>query len=50
MIQFLIYFYVFFKFVILEGFGKFMLNFSYLGLNKTLKKFQPTSSKQNATN
>ena len=36
MIQFFIYFYLLFKFVILEGFGKFMLNFSYLSFRYIL--------------
>ena len=30
------YFYLLFKFVILEGFGKFMLNFGYLGFRYIL--------------
>ena len=31
MIQFFIYFYFLFKFVIFDGFRKFMLNFGYSG-------------------
>ena len=36
MIQFWINFYLLFKFVILKDFGKFMLNFGYLGFGYIL--------------